>query len=67
MYNIKDIRGVKWIKFFKFSISDLQSLLGRYGNPRKEDLEDHTGPTTGAGESRREGAENPLESSIDLL
>lgn len=67
MYNIKDIRGVKWIKFFKFSISDLQSLLGRYGNPRKEDLEDHTGPTTGGSETAGEATENPLESSIDLL
>ena len=67
MYNIKDIRGVKWIKFFKFSISDLQSLLGRYGNPRKEDLEDHTGPTTGAGESRREAAESNQENPLDML
>lgn len=61
MYNIKDIRGVKGIKFFKFSISDLQSLLGRYGNPRKEDLEDHTGPTTGAGAGSRETTESPLD------
>lgn len=62
--NVKTIRGVKDIPFFKINIKRLQSELGRYGSPDKSDLEEQHAPveTSSSGD-----AEDNQESSIDLL
>lgn len=61
--NVKTIRGVDDIPFFKINIKRLQSELGRCGSPDKSDLEEQHAPVSGtAGD-----AEDNQESSIDLL
>lgn len=66
--NVKTIRGVNDIPFFKINIKRLKSELGRYGSPDKSDLEEQHAPveTSSRGDAG-EATENPLESSIDLL
>ena len=64
--NVKTIRGVEDIPFFKINIKRLKSELGRCGSPDKSDLEEQHAPDSRASGSG-EAAESPLESSIDLL
>lgn len=62
--NVKTIRGVDDIPFFKINIKRLKSELGRCGSPDKSDLEEQHAP-----DSRVSGedVESSIESSIDLL
>lgn len=62
--NVKTIRGVKDIPFFKINIKRLQSELGRYGSPDKSDLEEQHAPVA---ETAGTAGEAATESSIDLL
>lgn len=58
--NVKTIRGVDDIPFFKINIKRLKSELGRCGSPDKSDLEEQHAPdskTNGSGED----TENPLD------
>lgn len=66
--NVKTIRRVDDIPFFKINIKRLKSELGRCGSPDKSDLEEQHAPVETSSETAGENAtENPLESSIDLL
>lgn len=62
--NVKTIRGVDDIPFFKINIKRLKSELGRCGSPDKSDLEEQHAPDR---ETAGEDAESSIESSIDLL
>lgn len=62
--NVKTIRGVNDIPFFKINIKRLQSELGRYGSPDKSDLEEQHAPVA---ETAGTAGEDATESSIDLL
>lgn len=59
--NVKTIRGVNDIPFFKINIKRLQSELGRYGSPDKSDLEEQHAPVETSSETAGEDAENPLD------
>lgn len=60
--NVKTIRGVNDIPFFKINIKRLKSELGRYGSPDKSDLEEQHAPVeTSSGTSGEDAMENPLD------